>query len=683
MFLKYILENKIYKNFSSKLSLSIWCGLIFLVSIYIRSLADIGPDSSVYIDVGKKLALGKDYFYDIFEINFPILMWLYALQYKLSIATGISPILMSEIFVNLGALTAIFIASKNLKRSEIYEDKIAFNLLIICFFLGFFVRPYSLHIFEYGTKSSYFLILFYPYLSLILIDKNALSKKDLIIKGVLMGLIACLKPHYLFFVATIEIYFAMKRRSFRYFFEIDKLILCLIGILYFVLIQKIHPNFFEYVVPMWSNYFKTYSNLNRLLTNFYSNIAFVIFPYFTACLVYSRIKMQEIDKILLTIFGASSLVVLIENIFTIDQFSMFCAINLMLMARIFLIILRNNFLNFSENLFFLGFFLIVPLSQLEFIRMAIFGFSGVINLWWIMLIYSFVILFKKLDFQSRKEIFSKKNIIIFSIIYLTCFTLMVKAFSGSNYWLSNFTALVFFFIFYFICEKYFFIKISQKFTQLSVFIIMASLFLYVHDYSDNIRDLTSEVGFRNKFRKIYDFKAYYYKTLAPKTSDNQIDFYNLHQLAHPVVSYFNKDMPQKMSIYGINALNSYQRILFPIKDPQSNFVYDYIVRDIKKMLKDKNTKLIFVDNHAINEVVVNKCIVGYIEYLFFDKEIKKSFLKNFKFENRLIVTKKYEINDDIFSWFFDNQNNSEYPEYKLNGSFKKISSDIEVYVRKN
>ena len=98
---------------------------------------------------------------------------------------------------------------------------------------------------------------------------------------------------------------------------------------------------------------------------------------------------------------------------------------------------------------------------------------------------------------------------------------------------------------------------------------MASLFLYVHDYSDNVRDLASEVGFRNKFRKIYDFKAYYYKTEAPKPSDNEIDFYNLHQLAHPVVSYFNKDMPQKMSIYGINALNSYQRILFPIKDSQS------------------------------------------------------------------------------------------------------------------
>ena len=74
MFLKLTLENKIVKNFFSKCSLWHICGVIFLLSIYIRSLADIGPDTGVYMDVGKKLALGKDYFSDIFEINFPILM---------------------------------------------------------------------------------------------------------------------------------------------------------------------------------------------------------------------------------------------------------------------------------------------------------------------------------------------------------------------------------------------------------------------------------------------------------------------------------------------------------------------------------------------------------------------------------------------------------------------------------
>jgi hypothetical protein len=101
------------------------------------------------------------------------------------------------------------------------------------------------------------------------------------------------------------------------------------------------------------------------------------------------------------------------------------------------------------------------------------------------------------------------------------------------------------------------------------------------------------------------------------------------------------------------------------------------------MLKDKNTKLIFVDNYKINESLPGKCIVGYIEYLFFDKEIKNYFLKNFKFENRSIIVEKKEIKDDIYSWFSKEENLDEYSKYQLKGSVRKISSDIEVYVRKN
>ena len=212
---------------------------------------------------------------------------------------------------------------------------------------------------------------------------------------------------------------------------------------------------------------------------------------------------------------------------------------------------------------------------------------------------------------------------------------------------------------------------------------MASLFLYAHDYSDNFRDLLSESGFRNKFRKIYDFKAYYYKTKASNPDDNEINFYSLHQLAHPIVNYFNKDMPQKISIFGINSVSSHQRMMFPIQNSQVNFVYDFMIQDVKKMLKDKKTKLIFVDNYKINESLSNKCVVGYIEYLFFDKEIKNYFLKNFKFENRSIIVEKKEIKDDIYSWFSKEENLDEFSKYQLKGSVRKISSDIEVYVRKS
>ena len=59
------------------------------------------------------------------------------------------------------------------------------------------------------------------------------------------------------------------------------------------------------------------------------------------------------------------------------------------------------------------------------------------------------------------------------------------------------------------------------------------------------------------------------------------------------------------------------------------------------------------------------------------------FLKNFKFENRSIIVEKKEIKDDIYSWFSKEEKLDEYSKYQLKGSFRKISSDIEVYVRKN
>jgi hypothetical protein len=47
-------------------------------------------------------------------------------------------------------------------------------------------------------------------------------------------------------------------------------------------------------------------------------------------------------------------------------------------------------------------------------------------------------------------------------------------------------------------------------------------------------------------------------------------------------------------------------MLFSIRDPEVNFVYDYIIRDAKKMFKDNQTKLIFVDNNKINEDTLTK-----------------------------------------------------------------------------
>ena len=152
MNLKLILENKINLLPQNKYFYTIICLGIFLLSIFIRSLADIGPDTSVYLDVGKKLALKKQYYDDIFEINFPLTMWFYALQYKISQALDISPIIIAEWVVNISAILSILWSKKILKKTQYYQDKALYNLLIISFFIGFFLRPYAFLIFPISSS---------------------------------------------------------------------------------------------------------------------------------------------------------------------------------------------------------------------------------------------------------------------------------------------------------------------------------------------------------------------------------------------------------------------------------------------------------------------------------------------------------------------------------------------------
>jgi hypothetical protein len=92
-------ENKNF--FHSTIFLYSSCALVFLLSLFLRSRFDIGPDTGIYLDLGKKVFLGKKYYYDFFESNFPLSFWLHVIPYFLASFFKISPVISAEIFVNL------------------------------------------------------------------------------------------------------------------------------------------------------------------------------------------------------------------------------------------------------------------------------------------------------------------------------------------------------------------------------------------------------------------------------------------------------------------------------------------------------------------------------------------------------------------------------------------------------
>ena len=238
MTLKFMQE-KIIKIIGSDLFLLSSCAAIFLLSIFLRSTIDIGADTGIYISLGKKIFDGGKYYYDFFESNFPISFYLYALEYQLSSLLYISPIILSEIVINLLALLSIFWSAKILKNTTIYENKVHYNSLIIAYCLTFFLRHPALNIGEFGTKTSLLLIGLYPYISYSFTRRAEFAMRDMICRGCLMGFIPMIKPHYLVFIIFIEFYKFFQTKSLKFLAELDKLIACVIGVIYLFLMQMI------------------------------------------------------------------------------------------------------------------------------------------------------------------------------------------------------------------------------------------------------------------------------------------------------------------------------------------------------------------------------------------------------------------------------------------------------------
>jgi hypothetical protein len=152
-------------------------------------------------------------------------------------------------------------------------------------------------------------------------------------------------------------------------------------------------------------------------------------------------------------------------------------------------------------------------------------------------------------------------------------------------------------------------------------------------------------------------------------------------IAHkfPLTNYLHQDGYQKTPSSALQAGNgsSQSSALFATKDLDLIFTLSYFLDDAKNQMKNPHIKVIFIHNSL--EVYKQKyqCIIGTLEYLFLDPEFKKLFLQNFRFENRVLITKKRKVFKDIK---FISGNKPDIFD-KIEPSNEKISYDFEVYVR--
>lgn len=103
----------------------------------------------------------------------------------LSLSFQASKIIFAEFLFNLLGIAAVFCCAKILRKSDIYKNRALYNLIIVTFCVGYFLRVFALQFNEYLTYSSLFIAISFVHISYYFLGKSCLKKTGFYLSAII------------------------------------------------------------------------------------------------------------------------------------------------------------------------------------------------------------------------------------------------------------------------------------------------------------------------------------------------------------------------------------------------------------------------------------------------------------------------------------------------------------------
>lgn len=645
--------------FSSKNCALIGSTIIVAISIFVRSMRDIGQDTGLYLDVAQKLLDGGKYYQDFFENNLPLSYYFTMLPVFLAKVFLISPVISLEIFVNLLGIFTIYFSAKIFSRSEISKDRTVFNLIILSFAAGFFLRIFTLQFNEFGTKATYFLAFAFPYLAFQFLKESELEKSDQIIIGLLAGLIFCLKPHYGILVIAFEIRKICEKKSIKSLFALRNYITFFVVVTYLIFLFLCFPDYIQaipafllfylnpkYLTPFFPLKEDIYPLILLLLPCFCLRKKFdFLHPFFFTSLVFSAILALELAGVY-------------------DQRVLLYSLSLPLVSLLILALIRDHQINWRRDFITLSLILLIPQFDHSFFVITAFNICA---FWWIFVVVVSV-KWRKIFIEEnlQKCNFLRYIFVLNNWLSYLCFgalcviTIHLSSSRTINNLAWSFSAIIFILLINFYHNFYRKFVGDKKLSLLSASVIFVVLSYFVslqmaaifniHDYkSPNlVNDKIEQIAFRHL-----------------KTEENFVMISSRILANYPIRNYLEKSNPL--------ATSQMQNFYIKIEDRNSmDEFHSHSFQSLKKQISDPKNKLIFIEQRGMP--ALDRCRIMFLEYYLRDESFRKIFLENYVFLDRVIGFKPAEKKVKFFS---DKQIKS----YSL-AAGDSVLRDVEAYVRK-
>lgn len=218
-------------------------------------------DPAMYLQAAEMLLQGKKPYVDFIDINPPLIIYLSSIPVLLAKCTGFNVIIAFKILL-LGFVGLMsFCLRRALSASEIMSRKQ--SLAVVTLFI--WVSALMVYVRAGGQREHLFMLAFVPYLFLRLGQLHSPIHESTVLSfflSITCGIMACLKPHFIFIIVCLELslaYTLKSKRTLRQREVLAFLTVCLIYVLHFLFLPSdIRHAFFSELVPFVSSHYSAF-----------------------------------------------------------------------------------------------------------------------------------------------------------------------------------------------------------------------------------------------------------------------------------------------------------------------------------------------------------------------------------------------------------------------------------------
>ena len=277
---------------------------VITLGIWYQFSVIFNPDNFWLLFITNKLLHGGKYYKDFFEVNPPLILYLYTLPVIIANFFHVSVYALFRFYVAAIVVTSIITCSWLFRLSDGTDHKIIrYSLIASLIYIFFFFFPVIS-----GEREYLALAFILPYL--LLVNLRVQGRRFGVVSAILIGLFAgigyAIKPYFLIPLCFVEIYLIVRKKSFFALFRPEAFTIVIVLILYLVSIFIVTPEYINKIIPLAASWY--YMGYHFSWKFLYGNLPYLFMIIVPVCFLLLRKRFHYktfADIVFLSMVGFS------------------------------------------------------------------------------------------------------------------------------------------------------------------------------------------------------------------------------------------------------------------------------------------------------------------------------------------------------------------------------------------